>query len=667
MTASAFRGTTLNVARVDKAGAGSIGSGSPPSVPRDESSGPSTPLVKSGFEPGSLYVGAARSNPFSNELPKSLRTPEDDPHAPVAPADRLAWMHWNLKGQTLPGPDVDGTAWLGATADAVPDVVTLAGVEDPSALAAFHRAQLAPLGFRLAGSGETATLIRRPPAESPGAWTTSEGLQVQRDVFRFGDRRLALFAFDLPPSAKPGKLMQKVEDLIQAHRLLHPDDQIIMATELPQSFDEATLGKKGLGAKVQPEQLRSPTHWFVAASDGLGKSPNTLRHGWKLAGGDASRQTAGILLDPSFFDPSGIRFERRSYSGGSTNGPVSFELTWTHPDDLPRPRPKRLVAPGVKVSDPPEGPKSSDEATSVSPRPTRDPIGRVPAFDPQVPQEGQVAFRVPVQLNRRIKEEIRNQIADSAHTGMDVDQAVDQRIARLGYEVIQGNEVPPLEWNDLKDLSPLDLLDRLKQGLNRTRRLGYERASRVLLHDLYNAGGRVTDDFTGKTFEHPSDRPAIRPEKLTVEHIWARHNGSRVAMAQDDLHILVPMEAETNSRRSNYAYLDLKPGDAVVWEANGNRLAHRPHGKGVQEVFEPNAKMKGRIGRAMLYAALLYGHELTREQASTYLRWHQAHPPTDAERELNSKISVLQGNRNPFVDVPEAAGPIAPYLPLAKK
>jgi len=39
----------------------------------------------------------------------------------------------------------------------------------------------------------------------------------------------------------------------------------------------------------------------------------------------------------------------------------------------------------------------------------------------------------------------------------------------------------------------------------------------------------------------------------------------------------------------------------------------------------------------------------------TLLRWHQLDPPDEEEVLRNSRVQELQGNRNPFVDLPNLA------------
>ena len=48
-----------------------------------------------------------------------------------------------------------------------------------------------------------------------------------------------------------------------------------------------------------------------------------------------------------------------------------------------------------------------------------------------------------------------------------------------------------------------------------------------------------------------------------------------------------------------------------------------------------------------------YGLVLFAKQIKLLHKWHLADLPTDAERQRNDKIEVLQGNRNLFVHNPE--------------
>jgi len=75
--------------------------------------------------------------------------------------------------------------------------------------------------------------------------------------------------------------------------------------------------------------------------------------------------------------------------------------------------------------------------------------------------------------------------------------------------------------------------------------------------------------------------------------------------------------------------------------------------------FEPN-RGKGPAARAMLYFLVRYPGEIRRSfrrdiDVGLLLRWHGHEPVTLHEKHRNAAIWEIQGNRNPFVDLPELA------------
>jgi endonuclease I len=102
--------------------------------------------------------------------------------------------------------------------------------------------------------------------------------------------------------------------------------------------------------------------------------------------------------------------------------------------------------------------------------------------------------------------------------------------------------------------------------------------------------------------------------------------------------------------------------------------------------WEPPDAAKGQVARAIFYMACMYCQggrngqrtplRLTEHdeglhccrgdggpgylgKLSVLLAWNSAFPPLDAEKKRNSTVERVQGNRNPFIDLPELANMVA--------
>ena len=118
-----------------------------------------------------------------------------------------------------------------------------------------------------------------------------------------------------------------------------------------------------------------------------------------------------------------------------------------------------------------------------------------------------------------------------------------------------------------------------------------------------------------------------------------------------DLHHLFACEKRCNNFRGKIPYWQF-PVEEVMADCGRREGGTK---------FEPKLG-KGAVSRATMYFLLRYPGkvgdkpgELTRERLGILLDWHRAFPVTVYERHRNWLIAKAQGNRNPFIDRPEAA------------
>ncbi len=160
------------------------------------------------------------------------------------------------------------------------------------------------------------------------------------------------------------------------------------------------------------------------------------------------------------------------------------------------------------------------------------------------------------------------------------------------------------------------------------------------------------------------------------EHVWPRSDGvGNEGADYSDLHHLFPCQVNVNSLRSNF------PFDEGSNAGTSDPFA--PESTLDGNSWEPLDRDKGVAARAQLYMMVRYdGNDSlttdllladnpnpvgTQGVLSTLLAWHRAFPPTDYERLRNNaiysgvevgSITYAQGNRNPFIDIPQFADAI---------
>lgn len=114
-------------------------------------------------------------------------------------------------------------------------------------------------------------------------------------------------------------------------------------------------------------------------------------------------------------------------------------------------------------------------------------------------------------------------------------------------------------------------------------------------------------------------------------------------LMESDLYNLAPAIGEVNAIRSHLPVTQLK-----------NKTQNRIQGycKTVisSDGIEPRDAAKGQVARAYLYMAKTYPHhvQLSPQEKSMFDSWHQKFPPSKEERKRSERITLQQGNSNPY-------------------
>lgn len=144
--------------------------------------------------------------------------------------------------------------------------------------------------------------------------------------------------------------------------------------------------------------------------------------------------------------------------------------------------------------------------------------------------------------------------------------------------------------------------------------------------------------------------------------------------AYKDLYHLNPSNADANNRKSNHplGQIDGRP----TW-TNGITSIGTPvagQGGGSDIVFEPADEYKGDFARAYFYVFTIYDDIPWLEETDKnymydgtayptlrpwaydlLLQWAEADPVDSREQARNEAVYAIQGNRNPFIDIPDLA------------
>ena len=176
------------------------------------------------------------------------------------------------------------------------------------------------------------------------------------------------------------------------------------------------------------------------------------------------------------------------------------------------------------------------------------------------------------------------------------------------------------------------------------------------------------------------------------EHVWCQSHGwwgeasNSKRNGGTDLHHLRPEIPNINSSRNNSLYGEVSNKDKMAkyynekdgckaTKENGTIYGYlddtidpRVETSANEGVFEPLDRVKGDVARIVMYLLvrykdvatpvtnIIYTEEGTVEACyELLLKWHESDPVSNFEIRRNQKTYEIQGNRNPFIDMPNYA------------
>ena len=198
------------------------------------------------------------------------------------------------------------------------------------------------------------------------------------------------------------------------------------------------------------------------------------------------------------------------------------------------------------------------------------------------------------------------------------------------------------------------------------RSLGYEPARRKLFGWIYlkqrsNGEYFVRDVYCEKEFSDADFNgektfgPGLLPKSgniINTEHTWpqSRFTGRFPReMQKSDLHHLYPTDSEMNGRRGSLRF-GFVVEEVEKTKCPQNKVGHQAAG-GI--IFEVPDSQKGNTARAIFYFATRYQMKISPPEEEALRIWNESDPIDEEERMRNDQIEEVQGNRNPFIDIPD--------------
>lgn len=175
------------------------------------------------------------------------------------------------------------------------------------------------------------------------------------------------------------------------------------------------------------------------------------------------------------------------------------------------------------------------------------------------------------------------------------------------------------------------------------------------------------------------------------EHVVPQNVFEEKYPQRSDRHHLFLTDGKVNGVRSNYAFGETNTTTAFSGVSNSDKvlgkLGASSNGYTGKTVFEPADDYKGDIARAVLYMAVRYAtnnecrkyggtansypvttwytnnpmfsnslstnYGLSDDAVAIFLKWHRNDPVSAKEVARNNGVEKKQGNRNPFIDLPD--------------
>jgi endonuclease I len=188
-----------------------------------------------------------------------------------------------------------------------------------------------------------------------------------------------------------------------------------------------------------------------------------------------------------------------------------------------------------------------------------------------------------------------------------------------------------------------------------------------------DSNGKIWDIYSNYRFTVTADQCgtySVEGDCYNREHLIPQSIFSEASPMVCDAHHIYPTDGKVNGMRSNYPHGFVS--SATYTSGNGSKLGNGNSTYGYTSTcFEPVNDYKGDVARAYFYFVTAYQENISSYSYAsfsqdtypslatwaikTYLKWAYDDPVSAKEIARNDAIYAAQGNRNPYVDHPEAA------------
>lgn len=188
--------------------------------------------------------------------------------------------------------------------------------------------------------------------------------------------------------------------------------------------------------------------------------------------------------------------------------------------------------------------------------------------------------------------------------------------------------------------------------------------------------GMIADPFSTARYRpdgNPSDPVCGMGHNAIAPPLWWSCSPAMADSIGRDLHNVVPCNFDVTANKSHYPPLPRL--DEIFYDNGTWQAGIAVYGGAAVNAYTPPPGFRGDIARTIMYTVAVYdpGHwdmimsrmlhderypALDPEFGSILLQWHNDDPVSEREAARNQAIAGIQGNTNPFVDIPELAAHI---------
>lgn len=216
------------------------------------------------------------------------------------------------------------------------------------------------------------------------------------------------------------------------------------------------------------------------------------------------------------------------------------------------------------------------------------------------------------------------------------------------------------------NLSGQELRTWLKQNYydGKHNQLGYDNARRKMYNYIDNHNNTITGVYSGYVVNWTYGGTGTNPDPINCEHTVPQSLFNENEPMRSDLHHLFPTYQNWNSTRSNHPFAEIDDNTTEKWMYLANSQTTIPtsnidlYSEYANSEFEPREDHKGDVARAIFYFYTMYptqaGDMSLVADINELYQWHLSDPVDAAEITRNNAIETYQGDRNPYIDYPDA-------------